>query len=226
MLRFCSHRTYTLELPEQKYVQVRPSSVAQAACDLELRGCWFFRCHGADHFKVAAAPSGSCSRFTVSLRCYFQCVVWWNWPWVVDGGSLRSCFLLLLPAPDVFVGCKARGNTTPRRLHGFSPVCRVADRGAKEGDAAARRARDELKGTVQDLERTNEALQAESRERKRADEERERAEERLRQAQAELAHVSRVTAMGELTASLAHEVNQPIAAAVTDANTCLRWLTR
>jgi len=89
-----------------------------------------------------------------------------------------------------------------------------------------RRARDELKGTVQDLERTNEALQAESRERKRADEERERAEERLRQAQAELAHVSRVTAMGELTASLAHEVNQPIAAAVTDANTCLRWLTR
>jgi PAS domain S-box-containing protein len=50
--------------------------------------------------------------------------------------------------------------------------------------------------------------------------------ERLRQAQAELAHVNRVTTMGELTASLAHEVNQPIAAAVTDANTCLRWLTR
>jgi PAS domain S-box-containing protein len=59
-------------------------------------------------------------------------------------------------------------------------------------------------------------------ERKRADEER----ERLRQAQLELAHVNRVTTMGELTASLAHEVNQPIAAAVTNANTCLRWLTR
>jgi C4-dicarboxylate-specific signal transduction histidine kinase len=41
-----------------------------------------------------------------------------------------------------------------------------------------------------------------------------------------LAHVNRVTTMGELTASLAHEVNQPIAAALTDANTCLRWLTR
>src|SRR6202008_2049991 len=50
------------------------------------------------------------------------------------------------------------------------------------------------------------------------------AEEALRQAQADLAHVSRVTTMGELTASLAHEVNQPIAATVTDANTCLRWL--
>src|SRR5713101_7985624 len=53
-----------------------------------------------------------------------------------------------------------------------------------------------------------------------------RAEEALRQAQADLAHVDLVTTMGELTASLAHEVNQPIAAAVTNANTCLRWLTR
>jgi PAS domain S-box-containing protein len=61
-------------------------------------------------------------------------------------------------------------------------------------------------------------------ERKRADEERERAEERLRQAQADLARVSRVTTMGELTASLAHEVNQPIAAAVTNASACVRWL--
>src|SRR5467141_3535003 len=57
-------------------------------------------------------------------------------------------------------------------------------------------------------------------ERKRADEER----ERLRQVQADLAHLSRVTTMGELTASLAHEVNQPIAAAITNANTCMRWL--
>ncbi len=59
-------------------------------------------------------------------------------------------------------------------------------------------------------------------ERKLAREER----ERLREAQADLAHINRVTTMGELTASLAHEVNQPIAAAVTDASTCLRWLTR
>ena len=59
-------------------------------------------------------------------------------------------------------------------------------------------------------------------ERKRAEEER----ERLQQLQGDLAHINRVTTMGELTASLAHEVNQPIAAAVTDANTCLRWLKR
>jgi PAS domain S-box-containing protein len=53
---------------------------------------------------------------------------------------------------------------------------------------------------------------------------RKQAEEALRQAQADLVHVSRVTTMGEMTASLAHEVNQPIAAAVTNANTCVRWL--
>jgi PAS domain S-box-containing protein len=56
--------------------------------------------------------------------------------------------------------------------------------------------------------------------------ERRLAEEALHQAQADLARISRITTMGELTASLAHEVNQPIAAAVTDANTCLRWLNR
>ena len=56
--------------------------------------------------------------------------------------------------------------------------------------------------------------------------ERKFAEEALRQAQADLAHVNRVTTMGELTASLAHEIKQPIAAAVTNAKTCLRWLRR
>jgi PAS domain S-box-containing protein len=57
---------------------------------------------------------------------------------------------------------------------------------------------------------------------KRADEER----ERLRQVQADLAHLSRVTTMVELTASLAHEIRQPICAVVTDAQTCLLWLGR
>jgi NO-binding membrane sensor protein with MHYT domain len=54
--------------------------------------------------------------------------------------------------------------------------------------------------------------------------EQKRAEEALRRAQADLAHVNRVTTMGELTSSLAHEVNQPIAAAVINAGACLRWL--
>jgi PAS domain S-box-containing protein len=48
--------------------------------------------------------------------------------------------------------------------------------------------------------------------------------EALRAVQAELAHVNRVTTMGQLTASIAHEVNQPIAATVTNAQAALRWL--
>ena len=55
--------------------------------------------------------------------------------------------------------------------------------------------------------------------------ERSRAEHALREAQAELAHVTRVMTMGELAASIAHEINQPLAAVVTNANACLRWLT-
>jgi PAS domain S-box-containing protein len=52
------------------------------------------------------------------------------------------------------------------------------------------------------------------------------ASEALREAQAELAHVTRVTTLGELAASIAHEVNQPLAAVVANAEACLRWLDR
>jgi PAS domain S-box-containing protein len=61
-------------------------------------------------------------------------------------------------------------------------------------------------------------------ERKRAEEELHQKEVSLREAQTELAHVSRVTTMGELAASIAHEVNQPLAGIVTNANAGLRWL--
>src|SRR5271166_6263678 len=58
--------------------------------------------------------------------------------------------------------------------------------------------------------------------RKRAEE----ARERLRQLEADLAHTNRVSMLGELAASLAHELKQPIAAAIINANTCMRWLAR
>ncbi len=66
-------------------------------------------------------------------------------------------------------------------------------------------------GTLTDIE-----------DRKRSEQER----EKLRQLQADLAHENRVSIMGELAASLSHELRQPITAAITDAETCLRWLTR
>jgi signal transduction histidine kinase len=75
-----------------------------------------------------------------------------------------------------------------------------------------------LKERATELLRANETLQNEISYRKRA-------EEGLRQAQADLARVSRITAMGELTSSLAHEVNHPIGAIMINAETCMRWLS-
>jgi PAS domain S-box-containing protein len=66
-------------------------------------------------------------------------------------------------------------------------------------------------GTLTDIE-----------DRKQAEQER----ERLHRLHADLAHVNRISMMGELSASLSHELRQPIAAAITNANTCLRWLKR
>ena len=54
----------------------------------------------------------------------------------------------------------------------------------------------------------------------------EQAEEALRKAQAELAHVTRVTTLGELTASIAHEITQPLAAVISNADACIGWLGR
>jgi C4-dicarboxylate-specific signal transduction histidine kinase len=88
-------------------------------------------------------------------------------------------------------------------------------------EKALKRAHDNLEAKVEertaDLQRTNKELQTEITERKHAEEE-------LQQAQMELAHVTRLTTLGELTASIAHEVNQPLAAVSLNANACLRWL--
>ncbi|HEY6834287.1 MAG TPA: PAS domain S-box protein, partial [Pseudolabrys sp.] len=89
--------------------------------------------------------------------------------------------------------------------------CIVHSRGDLRRDAAGRPL---LRfGTVQDIT-----------ERNRAEEDLRESERRCRETQMELAHVNRVTTMGQLTASIAHEVNQPIAAAVTSADAGLRWL--
>jgi C4-dicarboxylate-specific signal transduction histidine kinase len=80
--------------------------------------------------------------------------------------------------------------------------------------AALKRAKAELKGLNEELEqcvveRTNQLM---------------RASEALRETQTELAHVNRVTAMGQLAASITHEVNQPLAGMITNAGAGLRWL--
>jgi signal transduction histidine kinase len=74
-----------------------------------------------------------------------------------------------------------------------------------------------LRANARDLRRANADLQREMGERQRA-------EEALHHAQAELAHVTRVATLGELTASIAHEINQPLGAIVNNASACVRWL--
>lgn len=91
----------------------------------------------------------------------------------------------------------------------------------KEAEEALQRARDELQIRVDErtagLRQTNEQLIAEMAERKRA-------EEAYHEAQAELSRVSRMSALGTLAASISHEVNQPLAAVVTNADACAIWL--
>jgi C4-dicarboxylate-specific signal transduction histidine kinase len=99
------------------------------------------------------------------------------------------------------------------RTHQFALVRRhrswdvIETAGLKQAKAEIQRLNEELEQRV--VERTSELM---------------RASEALREAQTELAHVNRVTTMGQLAASIAHEVNQPIAAAITNAQAALRWL--
>ena len=91
------------------------------------------------------------------------------------------------------------------KRHGDWDVIETA--GLKLAKEEIKRLNDELEQRV--LERTSQLMLA---------------SEALREAQAELAHVNRVTTMGQLAASIAHEVNQPLAASVTNAHAGLRWL--
>ena len=92
----------------------------------------------------------------------------------------------------------------------------------KRTQESLRQARDELDAKVQErtaeLKKANEQLQSEIAER-------EAAQEGLIRAQAEIARIARITTMGELAASIAHELNQPLGSIVMSGDACLRWLT-
>jgi C4-dicarboxylate-specific signal transduction histidine kinase len=92
----------------------------------------------------------------------------------------------------------------------------------RQAEAELRYARDELQLRVEErtaeLRQSNEQLLGEMAERKRA-------EEAYFEAQAEVARMTRVSAMGALAASISHEVNQPLAAVVTNADACMMWLS-
>jgi C4-dicarboxylate-specific signal transduction histidine kinase len=92
----------------------------------------------------------------------------------------------------------------------------------RQAETELQQARDELQTRVEErtieLKQRNEQLLAEMAERKRA-------EEAYYEAQAELARVTRLSTLGALAASISHEVNQPLAAVVTNADACMMWLS-
>lgn len=91
----------------------------------------------------------------------------------------------------------------------------------KQDEEALREARDELEIRV--AERTSD-LQKSNSELRKSIQQHEEAQQALMKTQAELARLARILTMGEFTASIAHEVNQPLTAVVNSGNTCLEWL--
>jgi C4-dicarboxylate-specific signal transduction histidine kinase len=141
------------------------------------------------------------------------------------GGIGSGTFALALAAPmGIYFFSDA---TAPRTIAAdlilllFFASCTAAgvllnarQRRAEDG---LRRSHRQLASKAAELEKTNLALMAEITERLRA-------EQSLEQTRTELARVARLTTMGELAASIAHEINQPLTAVATNAGTCLRWL--
>jgi signal transduction histidine kinase len=126
-------------------------------------------------------------------------------------GNQRLAVLCTYP----LAGCGAPQILDVVRTHQFVLARRHGSWDVVE-TAALKRAKAEIKGLNEELEkrvveRTNQLMQA---------------SEALREAQAELAHINRVTAMGQLAASITHEVNQPLTAMITNADVALRWLDR
>jgi C4-dicarboxylate-specific signal transduction histidine kinase len=130
---------------------------------------------------------------------------------------LAFAYYFLLPTHTLAVNL----NEAPRLVLFAASALVVGALAAAQRSAteSLRRARDDLAEKVKELRRTNEALHTENAERMRA-------ESALQKAQAELAHMTRLTTMGELTASIAHEVNQPLTAMLNNANACITLLPK
>lgn len=141
------------------------------------------------------------------------------------GGRGPGIFAAVLASPAVlyFVTHSGAGpiDINLFAVVAFLGVCVLAGEAINSRERAAGeslvQAHRQLQLKAAELQTSNDALKAEMAERRRA-------EDALQETQAELARAGRISAMGELAASIAHEINQPLAAVVTNAGSCLRWL--
>jgi len=164
---------------------------------------WMFLCFGA--FILACGSTHVMEVWTL-----------WHGTYWLSGAIKVLTAMASLPTAVLLV------HLVPRALALPSPEAmrlEIAER--KRVQEELRSAKDELELRVQErtaeLRKANQDLVAEIAQRKRS-------EEQLHTAQAQMAHMARMTMMGELTSSIAHEVNQPLAAVVTNGDACLRWL--
>src|SRR4029434_5148596 len=199
--------------------------LADARFELAAARDWFLQGGTFDGQRLTAAWYEKLAR--VSARGYPGMRVTGDTTWLVekdwrhfcnyeDGlneviGNQRLAVLCTYP----LAGCGAPQILDVVRTHQFVLARRYGNWDVVE-TAALKRAKAEIQGLNTELEqrvaeRTNQLMQA---------------SEALRQAQAALAHINRVTAMGQLAASITHEVNQPLTAVVTNGAACLRWLQR
>src|SRR5229473_7088018 len=198
--------------------------LADARFELAAARDWFLQGGTFDGQRLTAAWYEKLAR--VSARGYPGMRVTGDTTWLVekdwghfcnyeDGlneviGNQRLAVLCTYP----LAGCGAPQILDVVRTHQFVLARRYGSWDVVE-TAALKRAKAELKGHNEELERrvverTGELM---------------KASEALREAQAELARVTRLTAMGELSASIAHELRQPLAGAVTNSDACLAWLS-
>src|ERR1043166_7342389 len=198
-------------------------SLADSRAEIVSAREWFLQDGTFDGQRVTAACYEKLAR--VSVRGYPGMRVTGDTTWLVerdwrhfcnydDGfneviGNQRLAVLCTYP----LAGCGAPQILDVVRTHQFVLARRYGSWDVVE-TAALKRAKAEITQLNEELERrvverTNQLMQA---------------SEALREAQAELAHINRVTTMGELAASIAHEVNQPLAGVVTNAGAGLRWL--
>jgi C4-dicarboxylate-specific signal transduction histidine kinase len=184
---------------------------------------WFLQGGTFDGKRVAAAWYDKLAR--VSARGYPGMRVTGDTTWLVDKdwrhfcdyedglneviGNQRLAVLCTYP----LAACGAPQILDVVRTHQFVLARRYGRWDVVE-TAALKRAKAELEGLNEELERRVVERAAELR----------RASDALSEAQAQLAHVNRATAMGQLAASISHEVMQPIAAGITNAEAALRWL--